>query len=362
MSVTTALAGGIFDTTPIDHDDHIGHLRDLVDQIGKRSFDRRLRHRGRPESFDDALWRQLEDTGLTRLSSASDLDAGPAELAVVLYGLARYAAAVPIAETDLLAAWLGGRGALPIPDEGPLTIAIGTADNAAGSVTGSAHHVPWAAASTVILIARVGEELRTGRLIDIDLENRHNLAGEPRESIRFTVPADQLHPLEEQTLAEVRRRGAWARCIQMLGALDATAALTVAHTRDRLQFGRPLSAFQAVQHALAAMAGQIEQARATATLALAAAADTGFCSTQTEFAINVAKVTIGHAAADVSAIAHQLHGAIGVTAEHPLWLFTTRLRAWSNEFGTTNEHAQRLGRDALSAACPWSYAIGNITT
>ncbi|TGD87068.1 acyl-CoA dehydrogenase [Mycolicibacterium sp. CH28] len=362
MSVTTVLAGGIFDTAPLDHDDHTGHLRDLVNQIGKRSFDLRLGHRGRPEQFDDTVWRQLEDTGLTRLTSDPDLDAGPAELAVVLYGLARYAVAVPIAETALLAAWLGDRSALSLPDAGPMTIAIGTADDANGSVSGTACDVPWAAASTVILIARVGEELRTGRLVDSDIRSGHNLAGELRESIRFTVPADQLRPTDEQTWAEVRVRGAWARCIQMMGALDATAALTVAHTRDRVQFGRPLSAFQSVQHALAAMAGQIEQARAAATLALAAADDTGFCSAQTKFAVTVAKVTIGRAAADVSAIAHQLHGAIGVTAEYPLWLFTTRLRAWSDEFGTTNEHAQRLGRDALSAACPWSYAIGNITT
>ena len=66
-----------------------------------RSFDARFGHRGRPEQFDDALWRKLEDTGLARLTSTPDLGAGPNELAVVLRGLARHACAVPIAETDL---------------------------------------------------------------------------------------------------------------------------------------------------------------------------------------------------------------------------------------------------------------------
>ena len=54
--------------------------------------------------------------------------------------------------------------------------------------------------------------------------------------------------------------------------------LTVAHTGERVQFGRRLSKFQAVQHSLAAMAGEIERARAATALAVAAAADYGFDS------------------------------------------------------------------------------------
>ena len=50
--------------------------------------------------------------------------------------------------------------------------------------------------------------------------------------------------------------------VQMVGALDAARDLTVAHTRERDQFGRPLTKFQAVQRSLAEMAGEIERARA----------------------------------------------------------------------------------------------------
>ena len=74
--------------------------------------------------------------------------------------------------------------------------------------------------------------------------------------------------------------GAWARCVQIIGALDAAPDLTVAHTSERVQFGRPLSKFQAVQHSLAEMAGEIERARAATALAMAAAADFGFDSAQ----------------------------------------------------------------------------------
>ena len=52
---------------------------------------------------------------------------------------------------------------------------------------------------------------------------------------------------------------AWARCVQVIGALDAAVEFSVAHTREREQFGRPLSAFQVVQHSLAAILTSYKQ-------------------------------------------------------------------------------------------------------
>src|SRR6201999_3320016 len=180
----------------------------------------------------------------------------------------------------------------------------------------------------------------------------HNLAGEPRDSLVFDVPADQLHAVDPAVGAELARRGAWSRCVQTIGVLDATAALSVSHTRQRVQFGRPLSAFQSVQQSLAGMAGEIERARAAAELAVAAAAEHGFDSPHTNYAVTVAKVAIGRAVGPVTTVAHQLHGAIGVTSEHPLWLFTLRAQSWSSEYGTTNDFARRLGRMALAGEDP----------
>ena len=69
----------------------MNELTQLVDDIGRRSFDARLGHRGAPGEFDAALWRHLEETGLSRLTSSQE--AGPAEAAIVLSGLARHAGA-----------------------------------------------------------------------------------------------------------------------------------------------------------------------------------------------------------------------------------------------------------------------------
>lgn len=244
MSAVTALAGGVFETAAGDD----AQLHRLVDDIGSRSRDARIGRRGGPELFDGALWQTLEETGLTRLTSTADLDVSPAELAIVLRGLARHACAVPIAETGL-AAWLGGMAGLKLPDKGPLTVAI-TGAPVGGPIIDSSIEVPWTRASTAVVLAACGTDgLYIGLLDNPPIEHGHNLAGEPRDRISVSLHASELLRLDAAVGEELLRRGAWARCMQTIGALDAAAELSVAHARDRVQFGRALSGFQAVQHA-----------------------------------------------------------------------------------------------------------------
>lgn len=357
MSAVTALTGGVFKSAG---DDDSAELRRLVDDIGRRSFDARVSQRGRREDFDGALWHAMEETGLTRLTSTPELGASPAELAIVLHGSARYAGAVPIVETDLLAAWLGDRTGVVLPDEGPLTVAVADATVTRGRVIGTAIDVPWTrAAAAVVLVAYTAEVLRVGLLTHPQIDGARNLAGEPRDRVNFDLPAEQFTCVDVAIGEELIRRGAWGRCMQIIGALDATAQLSVTHTRDRVQFGRPLGGFQAVQHALAAMAGEIERARAAATLAVAAACSHGFSAAATDYAVTVAKVVAGRAVSHVTTLAHQLHGAIGVTAEHALRLATLRAQSWIDEFGSTAHHARRLGRAALGSEDLWDMMIGN---
>jgi acyl-CoA dehydrogenase len=364
MSAVTALAGGVFGVGAVDDS---SDLRDLVDDIGGKSFAARHGHRGRPDEFDEPLWRQLEETGLTRLTSTPDLGAGPVELAIVLRGIARHAGAVPLAETDLLGAWLAGAARVAIPESGPLTVAVAHAEIANGRLVGTAHDVPWTRAATanggLVLAARAGDRLLVGLLADPNITDGQNLAGEPRDSVSFDVDAEQFVVLDPSTGDQLMRRGAWARCVQTVGALDAAAELAVAHTQERVQFGRPLSKFQSVQHSLSQLAGEIERARAAVTLAVAAAADHGFDSAQTDYAVTVAKVVVGRATDPVTSIAHQLQGAIGVTIEYQLWLSTMRALSWIDEFGSTGHDARRLGRAAIAASRSeggvWDLLIGN---
>ena len=136
------------------------------------------------------------------------------------------------------------------------------------------------------------------------------------------------------------------RALQCAGALERVLELTVTHVSERVQFGRPLAKFQAIQQELAKLAGEVAAASAAADLAaetfLADPADAGL-------AIAVARVRIGEAVGRANGIAHQLHGAIGFTAEHRLHLFTTSLWAWRDEFGGAAHWAMSLGNRALAA-------------
>jgi hypothetical protein len=209
-------------------------LSQLVDDVGRRAFAAKLGQRGLADQFDADLWSTLEETGLTRLTSAQD--ASLQESAVVLEGLARWAAAVPLAETDVLAAWLAAQAGLEMPDAGPLSVAI---------------------------------------LDGAEITDSYTLAGEPRGTVAFDVPVADTVRLSSAVGDELVRRGAWARCVQIVGAFSAAADLTAKHIGERHQFRRPLNKFQAVQHALTGMLGDIERSRAATALATSAASDFG---------------------------------------------------------------------------------------
>ena len=350
-----ALTGGVFGTAS-STDDFV-ELRRLAEDIGVRSFDERIGHRTLPDAFDHTAWRHLEEAGLTRLTSDPESGGSPRELALVLRALARHAVTVPLAETDVLAGWLAGRSGIEVPETGPLTLALG--DAGATNVRG----VPYAAdAAAVVFALRDGERLLVAAASPaaLTISPGHNLGGEPRDTVTIDLSADAFVTLDN-AVAELTRRGAWARCVQARGALDAAVEYSVAHTREREQFGRPLSAFQAVQHTLASMAGEVERARAAAELAVAAAAGNGFDSPRADYAVTVAKVVLGRVVPTVITAAHQLHGAIGVTIEHRLWLATMRARSWIDEFGDTAHYARQLGRLALTPARdPWDLIVGDL--
>lgn len=129
----------------------------------------------------------------------------------------------------------------------------------------------------------------------------------------------------------------------MAGCAETAAELSVHYVHEREQFGRPLAKFQAIQHHLAQMAGEalaLRVAADTAALALAEGTEPGI-------AIAAAKATAGTAAGTIASLAHQVHGAIGITDEHRLHLTTTRLWAWRDEHGNEREWALRLGEEAL---------------
>ncbi|MBW8294596.1 acyl-CoA dehydrogenase family protein [Sphingopyxis sp.] len=130
----------------------------------------------------------------------------------------------------------------------------------------------------------------------------------------------------------------------MAGAMGQALALSIEHVNTRQQFGRPLGKFQAVQQSLAVMACEVRAVEAAAA-ALATRLDAvGLDPAAADFEIAAAKLRANRAVGVVTAIAHQVHGAIGFTREYDLNRVTIPLMRWRGAHGNDAYWALILGR------------------
>jgi acyl-CoA dehydrogenase len=265
----------------------------------------------------------------------------------ILRSAGRHAVPLPLPET-MLARWLLRRVGLA-PPEGALALAVdGPEDRvelrrAGGEwqLSGMARGVPWARnARGLVVSTSVAVGLVTP--ISAVIEPGKNLAGEPRDDITLDLKVDARSVAGVPMGADagtVYRLGALFRAAQMAGALEEALQLAVTYAGDRVQFGRPIAKFQAIQQQLALAAEQVAAA-GVAVASAVAAAGTG----DLVFAAGAAKLRVGEAAGKVCDIVHQVHGAIGFTHEHRLHHLTRRLWSWRDEFGVESAWALELGR------------------
>jgi alkylation response protein AidB-like acyl-CoA dehydrogenase len=166
------------------------------------------------------------------------------------------------------------------------------------------------------------------------------------------VGADALLGEEGQGHAALERavgRGILALCAEALGAMEAAKAATLDYLRTRKQFGVPIGSFQALQHRMADLLLEIEQAR-SAVINAAAALDADRITR--ERALSAAKASIGRIGALVAEECIQLHGGIGMTWELPLAHFAKRLVMIDHQLGDEDHHLGRyiaLGRQPTPA-------------
>jgi acyl-CoA dehydrogenase len=146
-----------------------------------------------------------------------------------------------------------------------------------------------------------------------------------------------------QSPDETRRIGAIIAAAAISGASDRVLAMTIDYANQRIQFGKPIAKQQAVQQQLAVMAEQSVIARIAAQIGCA----NGLIPTLEIAAI--AKQSASRAAVEVAAIAHAVHGAIGISADYDLCLYTKYLHHWRNMHGSEGYWAEQLGRARLLA-------------
>lgn len=284
-----------------------------------------------------ALWEEAEEMGYTQPLDPAEFwvpeDSVGAEH-VLLVAAGKHALPLPLAET-MLAAGLLARVGADIP-RGPLGLSL--SPEARVPWGRHAGHVLWLSGRELILLPAAN-----CRFVQQD-----NLAGEPRDlpsqtSLGAAAPRRWSLDLAPERVLE---RAALMRAAQMAGAIQRCLELSIQYANERKQFGRPIGAFQAIQHQLAQMAGQAAAAKMAVLAGYHALARHG-SSPQSGIAAAIAKSRAGEAAGIAAAIAHQVHGAMGFTFEHPLQFYSRRLQAWRAEYGSERYWNQQIGEQVL---------------
>lgn len=323
-----------------------------------------------PGEIDRPLVQVLAEADLLRLGvpeAVGGSGGGVREAATVVRLSAEYAAQAPVAE-GLLAAWMLAEAGLALP-RGVLTFSAHTMRGllSEGGTIGPLRRVPYGRHAdhvVTLLSAEDGHVVVDAPLAGAEVTQGSNLAGEPRDDVAPTQMRVTRVSVAVARQALVLSRLFAASAIA--GAASRATALAVRHTGERIQFGRPLAAFQAVQQQLAQAAAETAAARCAAEEATASVAELeqGVDRSSAEFVVSAAKLRCNRAVGLVSAVTHQVHGAIGVTLEHPLHRSTTLMLSRRDELGTDAELgaallgvlAQRI--DASPEAGLWPALVG----
>lgn len=284
-------------------------------------------------------WRAIEENGLVDMllpEEAGGAAVGFGDAMAVARAAGAFALPLPLVET-MIGRWLLSGAGLGAP-AGPLGVVT-----AAGRL-----EVAWPDEISALVVSDAADRVGWVAAGEVEFERATNGAGEPVGRLREPPP---IPPRQSGGLDSERSPStlmAVARAAMIAGAMERVLDLTIEHVQGRVQFGRPLARFQAVQQLVAVMASH--------AAVVGVAADTAIAAVETvldrhvgdaTFMARCAKARASEACYEVTRIAHQLHGAIGYTREHDLHRFTRRLWTWRDADGDEGYWRQRVGEMAI---------------
>jgi alkylation response protein AidB-like acyl-CoA dehydrogenase len=158
------------------------------------------------------------------------------------------------------------------------------------------------------------------------------------------VPASALlegPALSGAMLDQAIDRATLGRSAEALGAMEAVMQITADHLKSRAQFGQPIGQFQALQHRMAEMFVEVQEARSILYCGLA---HIDAAAAERARAIAAMKVVVGNAGRIVGGLAIQLHGGMGLTAECSVGHYYKKLVAFDMIYGGVDENLDRLTR------------------
>lgn len=189
-------------------------------------------------------------------------------------------------------------------------------------------------ATAKTLLFADGDQLALALVSADDVEPVESIVAYPMGRLTQARPLE-LTPIAAGTAAEIRKWLRVALAAEAAGLIQAALDSTVEHLSARKQFGRPLGSFQALRHRMAecaVLAGGVKW------LALKAAA------TGTDGDAALAAFHAQESATRISYELHQMLGAMGMTLEHPLHLWTYRLKVLLSDLGGRAAQAQAVAR------------------
>ncbi len=375
---------------------------ELITETADRLFGELCTHEAVQAAEDNGgapdIWEAFCETGfdLIAVPEAAGGSGGTlAEAIEVLRLVGYHSAPIPAAENGILGGWLLAEAGLQRPD-GLVTVVPprvgsglrmasdgrsastgssagdGTAacktDAGTGSCTieidndgsarlsGTAERVPWARSAEAIVC--ICEYDGTSMVVSVPASEctitpLPNMAGEPRDTVSFDGATARAAPAPDGVDADaLAQRGALSRVALMAGAIEKMCQLTVSYTNERVQFGRPVARFQAVQQHLVWAAQDAALVRMAAEIA-AREATRG----DAPFEIAAAKLVANQAAARATKACHQAHGAMGMTQEYPLHHFSRRLWSWRKEYGADAHWSAVLGEMATGVGAEGLYPL-----
>jgi alkylation response protein AidB-like acyl-CoA dehydrogenase len=329
--------------------------------------------------YDPELWRRLcQEIGVAGLALPErygGAGAGPVETHIVAEELGRDLIPTPLLGSAVLAGQLllasGDDGAcqrlLPGIADGSVLAAVAWAGpaghwdpaetactaEAAGRgwrLHGEAHYVLYGGTAGLLLVAARSPDGIGLFEVDPHQDGVARTAGIPMD-MSLRVTSVRLKGVVGQRIGTDAGRPALARardlaCValsaEQVGAAQQALAQTVGYTLTRVQFGRAIGSFQALQHRMADLYVRVESARSL-SYAAAAAADSA------DFALRAAAAHAYCAEALTAAAGEmiQLHGAIGVTWEHDAHRYLKRAHATAQLFGPPAGHVARIAAALL---------------
>jgi len=314
------------------------------------TFDRLLgetcspKHIRQIEKHEDhmAIWSAIESSGFLDIlvgESAGGAGLGWQDAWGVLFAAGRHAVPYPIAQTMFARACLA-HCEHETPD-GPIALASSVSHSADGVLT--ARLVQGALLASHVLL----QDHDTAYLLPVAQAEQEAVGGQGSFDAHLTWHGAVV----TESVIGTWARGAVAHglalglAVLMAGVSDRVLEMTLGYANDRVQFGKPIGRLQAVQQQVTEMAERVYGIRMATQLGCQSASNYAWLPLANAAAL--AKSQASSAAVRIANVAHAVHGAIGVTHEYDLQIYTRRLYEWNRAGGGAKYWSARLGRAAL---------------